>query len=190
MSRRENAECLAQALGSARDWSAVLEIDGFGAVRIRPIHQQDAKLYRAFADKVSTADRRFRFFYAGPELTPSVLARFTQIDQRREMAFVAVDEKSNALLGVGRMICDLDGGGAEFAILVRSDAQGKGLGWRLMQQLIRFARSAKLPLLHGSVLAENNSKLQMCQKLGFQIRNDPSGGGIRRVVLPLPEPRS
>ena len=100
------------------------------------------------------------------------------------MAFVAIDETSNALLGVARMVTDPEGGGAEFAIVVRSDLQGKGLGTALMQQLIGYARSAKIIQLHGSVSAENSAMLEMCRRLGFKTK-DAAEGDLRQVALSL-----
>ena len=100
------------------------------------------------------------------------------------MAFVALDEKTNALLGVARMVNDPEGNGAEFAVVVRSDLQGKGLGGALMRQLIRYASSANFTELHGSVSADNTAMLHMCRKLGFENR-DAGDGGLRQVVLSL-----
>jgi acetyltransferase len=57
-----------------------------------------------------------------------------------------------------------------------------------MQHLIAYARSEKLERLHGSVLADNTTMLQMCQELGFSVERDPGDAGVRRVVLPLREP--
>ena len=167
------------------DWSAEAELGLLGRIRIRPIRAQDAALYRNFAAHVTMDDRRRRFFSVGPALTPAVLERLTQIDHRREMAFVAIDEKVPALLGVGRMICDAEGGDAEFALLVRSDLQGRGLGSALMRQLVSYGHATGLAQLHGSVLAENGNMLRLAQKVGFVITNgtDP---GVLRLSLAYP----
>ena len=62
----------------------------------------------------------------------------TQIDYDREMAFVAVRrvERTEEILGVTRAISDPDNIDAEFAVLVRSDLKGLGLGRRLLEKLI------------------------------------------------------
>ena len=170
-------------LGST--WSAEAELRLLGGIRIRPIRPEDAALYRDFASHVTMDDRRRRFFGRGPDLTPAALARLTQIDHQREMAFVAIDEKVPALLGVGRMICDAEVVDAEFAILVRSDLQGRGLGSALMSQLVSYGHATGLTQLHGSVLAENGNMLRLARKVGFEITNgtDP---GVLRLSLAYP----
>jgi len=134
---------------------------------------------------VTPEDQRLRFFTVAPELSHRFLARLTQIDYAREMAFVAIAEASGTLLGVVRMVADPDYVQAEYAILVRSDLKGLGLGWRLMQHLVTYARSEKLQQLHGSVLAGNSTMLQMCRELGFSIECEPGDDSVRRVVLQL-----
>jgi acetyltransferase len=101
------------------------------------------------------------------------------------MAFVAVARTTGALLGVVRFIADPDYTRGEYAILVRSDLKGRGLGWRLMQCLIDYANAEGLQELYGSVLAENATMLRMCRELGFTVGADPEGPGLRRVVLRL-----
>ncbi|SUH35652.1 acyl-CoA synthetase [Salmonella enterica subsp. enterica] len=75
----------------------------------------------------------------------------TQIDYDREMAFVAVRRMDNAeeILGVTRAISDPDNVDAEFAVLVRSDLKGLGLGRRLMEKLIAYTRDHGLKRLNG-----------------------------------------
>jgi acetyltransferase len=166
-------------------WQAEAELPGVGRIRIRPIRPEDEPAYRAFFDAVTIEDQRLRFFGAGPNLTHGFLARMTQIDYAREMAFVAVSEETGALLGVVRFIADPDYTRGEYAVQVRSDLKGHGLGWRLMQYLIEYARSEGLQELYGSVLAENSTMLRMCRELGFSVAADPEDPGLRRVVLKL-----
>ena len=59
------------------------------------------------------------------------------------------------------------------------------LGWQLMTHLIAYARAEKLQQLHGSVLADNTTMLQMCRELGFVVEPQPGDAGVRTVCLQL-----
>src|SRR6516165_7740615 len=66
---------------------------------------------------------------------------------------------------------------AEYAIAVRSEWKGRGVGYLLMTRLIDVARQRGIGELTGEVLLENEPMLQMCRELGFGITahpNDPS----------------
>jgi RimJ/RimL family protein N-acetyltransferase len=90
------------------------------------------------------------------------------------------------MLGVVRLHDDPDGDGAEFAILVRSYLQGHGSGWLLMKRMIAYARQKGLQIVHGQVLDENATMLQMCSELGFHVADDEEPG-VKRVMLALDE---
>jgi acetyltransferase len=167
------------------EWSIETDIAPIGAIRICPIRPEDEALYEPFFAAVNAEDHRLRFFGAGPKLSHGFLARLTQIDYAREMAFVAIAQSTNALLGVVRVIADSDYTRGEYAILVRSDLKGRGLGWRLMQHLIEYAKAEKLQELHGSVLTGNTTMLRMCRELGFTVDAEPGDGTVRRVTLQL-----
>jgi acetyltransferase len=166
-------------------WATEAHVEGLGAVRIRPIRPEDEALYAGFAARVTPEDQRLRFFSARPDLSHRFLARLTQIDYAREMAFVAVEEATGELLGVVRLVADPDYTKGEYAILVRSDLKGRGLGWRLMQHLVAYARAEKMDELYGSVLAENTTMFRMCRELGFSVEREPGDASLRHVVLPL-----
>jgi acetyltransferase len=166
-------------------WDIAIDVPGIGAVRVRPILPADESLYGDFFAKVTLEDRRLRFFGAGPDLSHGFLARLTQIDYAREMAFVAIDQVSGNLLGVVRLVADPDYLHAEYAILVRSDLKGRGLGWRLMNQLIDYAGQEGLQELSGPVLAGNTTMLEMCRQLGFIATTDPDDSTLRQVTLDL-----
>jgi acetyltransferase len=85
------------------------------------------------------------------------------------------------------MVADPDYQRAEYAILVRSDLKGRGLGWRLMHRLIEYAKHEGLQELHGAVLASNTTMLDMCRQLGFIISSDPGDPSVRSVTLDLRE---
>jgi acetyltransferase len=167
------------------EWETEIEVAGSGPVLLRPIRPEDEPLYQAFFERVSTDDMRMRFFTAGPDLSHKFLARLTQIDYAREMAFVAIGTQTGELMGVARLIADPDYTRAEYGVLVRSDLKAQGLGWRLMQQLIDYASSEGLRELSGQVLAGNQTMLQMCRELGFTIEADGSDSALRTVRLRL-----
>jgi acetyltransferase len=166
-------------------WLIDTDLEGVGPLQIRPIRPDDEALYRDFFANVTQEDQRLRFFTVAPDLSHRFLARLTQIDYAREMAFVAIATNSGALLGVVRMVADPDYTRAEFAILVRSDLKGRGLGWRLMQHLVAYARAEGLQELNGVVLAGNTTMLRMCREMGCSIERDPDDNGQRRAVLRL-----
>ena len=130
-------------------------------------------------------DLRLRFFAPAKEFNHTFIARFTQIDYARAMAFIAVNEATGEMFGVVRLHSDADYDTAEFAILVRSDQKGHGLGWQLMQLIVAYARAQAIRSVHGQVLQENTAMLDMCRNLGFQVKSDPQEASLVIATLPL-----
>ncbi len=149
---------------------------------IRPIRPEDAEGEQSFVRSLSAEARRMRFMGAISELTPEMLARFTQIDYDREMALLAIIEEKGKQVqkGVARYTINPDGESCEFAIVVDDNVQHRGIGTKLMQTLIDAAREHRLKKIEGKVLAENTKMLQLISELGFQQRTDPEE---RSIVL-------
>lgn len=168
-------------------WEKTIELGTLGPVFLRPIKPEDEHLYEAFMAKVDPDDHRLRFFSAKQRLSHKLLARLTQIDYARDMAFVAIAPATGELLGVSRYSAEPDRQNAEYAVMVRSDLKGQGLGWALMRHLIDHAAVTKVGHLYGSVLAANTTMLQMCRELGFTLEIDPDDASLTRVRLDLPK---
>ena len=113
------------------------------------------------------------------------IARLTQIDYARAMAFVAIDQARGESVGVVRLHADANYELGEYAILLRSDLKGHGLGWKLMELMIEYARSEGLRRIEGQVLSENAAMLRMCGELGFNVKHDPGDPSIMLATLPL-----
>jgi acetyltransferase len=126
-----------------------------------------------------------RFFAAMKQFTHEFIARLTQLDYARAMAFVAFDEATNEMVGVVRIHSDSIYESGEYAILLRSDLKGRGLGWALMQLIIEYAKSEGLKYISGDVLQDNITMLNMCRELGFEIKTDPVEHDICDVKLTL-----
>ncbi|MEO8004238.1 MAG: bifunctional acetate--CoA ligase family protein/GNAT family N-acetyltransferase [Betaproteobacteria bacterium] len=157
-------------------------------VQLRPIRPEDEPELGRLLSECNSADRHFRFFGTTGVMPHSQLGRYTQIDYDREMAFVAMDSRRE-MLGEVRAVADPDNGRAEFAILVRSDCQGSGLGRALLEKLVLYCHRRGTGTLYGDVLASNARMLALAEKCGFAAESEPMDGVIR-VALILNEPRS
>jgi acetyltransferase len=154
---------------------------------LRPIRAEDLPLYRTFLAQITSQDLYTRFFVGVHELPEPQVAHFTHIDYDREMAFVAVgrnDAGQEELLGVVRACADPGKITAEFAVLVRSDLKGKGLGSLLMHKLIRYCRAEGIQRLRASVLSENAAMLHLSKVLGFRVRSVDRN--VEEIELDLP----
>lgn len=158
-------------------------------VTLRPIRPEDAEIEQAFVRGLSAESRRFRFMDTLRELTPSMLVRFTQIDYDREMAFVATVQRDGREVEVGvcRYITNPDGVTCEYAIVIADDWHRRGLGRRMMQQLIEVARRRGLEAMVGHVMASNRGMLDLCQALGFVVTDSSDDPQVKRVTLQLDE---
>jgi len=168
-----------------QEWERHVTLPDGRTLLVRPIRPQDEALYPQFLSAVTQQDLRLRFFAPIKEFSHAFIARFTQIDYARAMAFIAIDEATGAMLGVVRLHADASFNTAEYAVLVRSDLKGHGLGWQLMRLLIEYARAEGLTSIHGQVLRENIGMLEMCRELGFEIVPDPQDASAVLVRLPL-----
>ena len=150
---------------------------------IRPIRPEDAEAHRAFFNRWSPEDVRYRFFSVLRELSAERIVRMTQVDYDREMAFVAVRANGDTV-GVSRLVCDAQGGG-EFAVVVQPDAKGQGLARRLMERLAAWGRAKGLASMTGQVLSENAPMLGFMRKLGFSLHRMADDPEVVEAVLPL-----
>jgi acetyltransferase len=141
-------------------------------LRVRPLRPEDEPLLRDLAEHMSAEDLRLRFFTPVRGLTHTVAARLSQLDYDREMALLA--EREGTALGVAHFFADPDRLRAEYAIAVRSDWKGRGVGFLLMTRLIAIARQWGIGELVGEIMRENEPMLQMCRELGFVIAPDPN----------------
>ena len=73
----------------------------------------------------------------------------------------------------------------EYAVMVRSDLKGVGLGLALMKLIIRYAKADGIETIRGEVLKENTNMLSMCEALGFDVHTSPADPGIAEVILPV-----
>ena len=168
-----------------KEWERSFALKSGRKVFVRPVRPEDEALFREFLKHVSDEDLRLRFFAPVREFSHAFLAKLIQIDYARAIAFVALDADSGAMIGVVRLHADANHEAGEYAILLRSDLKGQGLGWELMRLTIEWARADGLGVIEGQVLRENTVMLDMACALGFKIRTDGSDHDLQIVTLRL-----
>jgi len=136
---------------------------------LRPLRPEDAPGLQEGFRRLDPTDVRMRFFGQLREMSAQMAARLTQIDYDREMALAAfpAEGEDRSGLGVVRILADPDNREAEFAITIRSDVKGRGLGRALMERIMSYAQQRGVEELHGDVLADNQRMLALCDELGF-----------------------
>jgi predicted kinase/RimJ/RimL family protein N-acetyltransferase len=176
--------------GYPKDLERDETVPGFGAVHIRPVRPEDAPAFMRFFHRMSAEDVRRRFFAPLADLAPAQLARLTQIDYDREMAFILEmpETDSSEIIAIGRLAVEPDGKRAEFAVTVRTDLKGRGFGRRILASLVDYARQRGLGEIFGDVLKENVEMLALAVELGFKVARLPETAAIVRATLNLRQP--
>ena len=73
----------------------------------------------------------------------------------------------------------------EYALLVRTDLQGHGIGWQLLKQIVAYAKAERIGRIEGIVVAENAAMLKMCREFGFSVAHHPDEPGLMLVAFDL-----
>jgi acetyltransferase len=145
-------------------------------VLLRPIRPEDEGAHYTFLDKLEPQDIYYRFFgVVSGRMSHREMARLTQIDYEREMAFIATapgDRGVPETLGVVRTLTDPDNTVAECGIIARSDLKGQGLGRKLMQKMIDYCRARGTREIIGQILPANRPMIGLAQALGFRASHD------------------
>lgn len=171
--------------------------DGTNVV-IRPIRPEDEPAELEFVKRLSPETSRFRFFHIIKDMPHETLVRYCNIDYDKEMALVVEldqniegkgiqeEEKrknKKRIVGVGRLISEVSRKAGEFSTVIGDDYQNKGLGTKLTQRLIEFAREKRLERIYGLILPDNEAMLKFCEKLGFKTRREEMGLVVAEMKL-------
>lgn len=154
-------------------------------VAIRPIRADDVARNAAFLEHLSPPSKHFLFLGGIANLSDEELRRLCDLDDAREMAFVALAADGGADRQVG--VCRYAGAdpatGAEISVAVADDWQHLGLGKLLLRRLIDYARAHGVKRLYSMDSAENHRMRALARQLGFADRRDPDD--LRQVICSL-----
>jgi acetyltransferase len=158
-------------------------LPGGESILIRPVRPEDAPSLVELVARSSPEDVRLRFHAGLKGLPHESAARLSQIDYDREMALVGFD-RGGAAIGVARFAADPEGETAEFALMVQTDQQNRGIGRTLLARVVEVARGRGLRALWGEVMSVNHEMLTMADAFGF-VRSQSEDPAMVRITLGL-----
>jgi acetyltransferase len=101
------------------------------------------------------------------------------------MAFIATrpSDTGAETLGVVRAVANADDSDAEFAIIVRSDLHGRGLGRVLMKKIIGYCKTRGIGKLSGQALPSKQAMIHLAKDLGFSVTPSQSSDGVELELI-------
>jgi acetyltransferase len=157
-------------------------------VTIRPIRPEDEPMMVAFHESLSDRSVYLRYFHMmrlDMRVSHERLRRICFVDYDRDMALVAEGPDEHGaprIAGVGRLTRQRETNAGEFAIIVRDDRQGQGLGTALLRRLVRIGRDMRLDRITADILPENLDMQRVSRKVGFTCAHDIHAGVVKAVL--------
>jgi acetyltransferase len=141
------------------------------------VKPDDGPLLQELVSGLSLTSRYRRFFYPLHELTPDMLARFTQADPTGSVTLLAVvrDQGREVAVGMAQCVADPYPERGDFALVVADAWQRAGIAARLLRNIICIARTAGIERLEGDVLSENEPMLRLLAGMDFEFDPHPDG---------------
>lgn len=147
-------------------WEADVVLRDGATAHLRPICPADGQLLERFHDNQSAESTYLRFFAPMPHLSARDVHRFTHVDYRDRVAFVAT--LGEAIVGVARYdrVSDTS---AEVAFNISDAHQGRGISSVLMEHLAAAARENGLSEFVAEVLPRNRKMLTVFREAGYEV---------------------
>ena len=143
-------------------------------IRIRPVRVSDEDALQDLLYGLSDESTFFRFFGHTKSHPRQEVLRMVELDDARSQAFVACALDTDELLGIARTDLEPRSGAAELAVTVTDAWQGKGVGSRLLDHLLRGAATAGVRTVKAYVMPGNRRMQQLLRSVGFQCTSEPS----------------
>ncbi len=159
-----------------------------GGISLRRIRRSDSLELERFYAGLSEESRRTRFFASGAGLSHQQSVSFCTPDHDHCEGFVAIAHgrhPSDAPI-VGHCCLEPVGGHvAEVAIAVADAVQHQGVGHRLLDAGVRWARAEGFTTLTATSYVGNGPIHRLLYGLGWPTRTRASGSGTEEITIDL-----
>ncbi|NGX48960.1 MAG: Succinyl-CoA ligase [ADP-forming] subunit alpha [Candidatus Anoxychlamydiales bacterium] len=139
---------------------------------IRPIHPDDEPLMREFYKDVSEKSLKEEYFkslHYDELVAHERLIRMCFIDYDREITLVAQLKDSDEIIAIGRFTKLKNSKDGFFSLLVKDKYHKKGLGKKLLDNIIKIAKEEKREYLVSQMLEDNTAIKNLCKSFGFSF---------------------
>jgi len=164
-----------------REFAGTATLRDGAAIALRPVRPEDASLLQELLAQLTPMDARLLFFAPGQDLPEAAGVRLSQIDYDRQMTLIARISEAGPVLGVARFSADPDNRLARFAVAVRGDAQGRGLGHLLTARLLEIGAARGIGTLFGDIARDDAEGQALCRSLGFFVTVRPDAPDLFSV---------
>lgn len=158
-------------------------------VTIRPVRPEDEPMMIDFTLALSPHNLYLRHFHSvsvSSLISHEKLARLCFVDYNHEMAIVAVTEDPitgrQEIIGHGQLTKLHGLGESEFAMQVRDEDQGHGLGTEMLRILLQIARDEGQERVVAEIMPENSGMRRVCTKLGFEFERIPDSPNYKAEI--------
>jgi acetyltransferase len=140
-------------------------------VILRPIKPEDEPLWHELLASCSSESLRYRFSYMFKQTTHEMATRYCFLDYDREIGIVAEVEEDGerTLIGVGRLVADMNHDAAEYAVIVVDRWHGRGLGKQLTEYCLEVAKGWGVKRVVAETSKQNSRMLATFRGLGFEL---------------------
>jgi acyl-CoA hydrolase/L-amino acid N-acyltransferase YncA len=155
-------------------------------VLIRPARASDYTGLQDLFYHLSPKDVYTRFFTKLNSLSVSNAQHLCNVDYEHEMAFVAVTgekEEDECVIGSSCYYMDQATRLADIAYMIRPEWQEMGLGSRLQNKMIEYAKSKGIRGFTADILTENGKMIKLAHKCTNNVCMGPPSYGSYEVTM-------
>ena len=133
---------------------------------LRPARASDAATLQCFFHKMTQEDRYTRFFQRLSTLTFGEVQRLCNVDQRQEVAFLAVTgtRENETVIGNACYFLNPSTNLGEVAYMILPEWQGTGLGSAMQTCLVDHAKSQNLRGFAAEILTNNKNMVRLAKR--------------------------
>lgn len=154
---------------------------------LRPIKPSDAEIWVELYYSLSSNTKYLRFFTNRPDPDQKMIDKYTKIDYVNNFALVAITEVNGKQKMIGVVRYGLDppnSDSAELAVVVADEYQGRGLGTRMLFDMLQAMQRRGVKKVKGDVFLQNDKMMQLMRESGFKYKKEDDFG-IRHFEFDL-----